>query len=193
MDFVIDRDLEDTLYHNIPSDDDQNCDSSNQRKHTDIHRLLIEFHIAEVHDRHFQLIFLGNLPAAGSQLCFIHLLLILKMYIGTIISGIIAAPSFQGFFGKKDGRSIYLFFFIAFQNASYRIFSVKTLAVQHNLFTNPGICTVVGKEITAHRHLILLLGQTALQQLHLVTGNIHRFLITINVGGVISLLGRFHS
>ena len=128
MDFVIDRDSEDTLYHNIPSDDDQNCDSSNQRKHTDIHRLLIEFHIAEVHDRHFQLIFLGNLPAAGSQLCFIHLLLILKMHIGTIISGIIAAPSFQGFFGKKDGRSIYLFFLIAFHNASHRVFSVKALA-----------------------------------------------------------------
>ena len=73
------------------------------------HRLLIEFHIAEVHDRHFQLIFLGNLPATGSQLCFIHLLLILKMHIGTIISGVVAAPSLQGFFGKKDGCAIYLF------------------------------------------------------------------------------------
>ena len=116
------------MYHNIPSDDDQDCDSGNQRKHTDIHRLLIEFHIAEVHDRHFQLIFLGNLPAAGSQFCFIHLLLILKMHIGTIISGVVAAPSLQGFFGKKDGGAIYLFFLIAFHNASHRVFSVKALA-----------------------------------------------------------------
>ena len=128
LDLVIDRDPEDTLYHHISSDDDQNCDAGNQRQHTDIHRLLIEFHIAEVHDRHFQLIFLCNLPAAGSQFCFIHLLLILKMHIGTIISGVIAAPSFQGFFGKKDGRSIYLFFLIAFHNASHRVFSVKALA-----------------------------------------------------------------
>ena len=40
----------------------------------------------------------------------------------------LAAPSLQGFFGKKDGCAIYLFFLIAFQNASHRIFSVKALA-----------------------------------------------------------------
>ena len=181
------------MYHHIPSDDDQNCDSGNQRQHTDIHRLLIELHIAEVHDRHFQLIFLGNLPAAGSQFCFIHLLLILKMHISAIISGVIATPSFQSFFGKKDRTAIYLFFLIAFQNASHRIFSVKALTVQHNLFANPGVCTIFGKEITADRYLILLLGQSAFQKIHLITGNIHRFLITINIGGIVSLLRRFHS
>ena len=70
---------------------------------------------------------------------------------------------------------------------------VRMLALEDNLFANPGVCTIFGKEITADRYLILLLGQAAFQKLHLVTGNIHRFLITINIGGVVSLLRRFHS